>query len=181
MVLPEGAHENTQGVMCAIYTRTQNRAQQAEFRENDRLDAESGAIPRPMSLNPKPRPVPKPRQFKPQEGNLCLQTPVPTSRSKAPHQSTPASYPRVDPTQEQEIVVEGMTERELGLEEMEDEEEEEREVEEEVNVGEEDWLKEGSEIGGVETSDHPLPVLANDKEGLRELRQLQEEDGVCLG
>ena len=50
--------------MCAIYTR----AQQAELRENDRLDAKSGAIPRPMSLNPKPRPVPKPRHFKPQQG-----------------------------------------------------------------------------------------------------------------
>ena len=58
-----------------------------------------------MSLNPKPRPVPKPRHFKPQEGNLRLQTPVCTPRSKAPYQSIPASYPRVDPTQEQEIVV----------------------------------------------------------------------------
>ena len=74
-----------------------------------------------------------------------------------------------------------MTERELGLEEMEDEEEEEREIEEEENVGEEDWLKEGSERGGVETSNLPLPVLANDKEGLRELRQLQEKDGSLSG
>ena len=107
-----------------------------------------------------------------------MQTPVPTPRSKAPYQSTPASYPRVDPTQEQEIVVEGMTERELGLDEMEDEEEEEREVEEEETVGEEDWLKEGSERGGVEMSDLPLPVLANDKGNSGSCRR---KIGVCLG
>ena len=67
-----------------------------------------------------------------------------------------------------------MTEKELGFEEMEDEEEEEREIEDEISVGEEDWLKEGSERGAVQMSDPPFPVLANDKEGLRELRHLQE-------
>ena len=64
---------------------------------------------------------------------------------------------------------------------MEDEEEEEREVEDEKSVGEENWLKEGSERGAVQTINLPLPVLANDKEGLRELRHLQQEDRSLSG
>lgn len=167
--------------MCAI-TRAQSQAQQAELRENDRLDAESGALPHPMSLNPNSKPVPKPRQLKskpvpkprrckPTEGTLPVHAPLPTP-PKAPAQSTPASSPRVDPTQERE----GMAESEEDEEEVDEEEvDEEDEAEEEGNG--EDWLTVGSERDGEQMSDLPLPVLANDKEELRELRQLQQEDG----